>query len=203
MLLESHKGKRLICDPYDTYVGYKPPAEKIDIATVSHNHSDHNAVNNLNGSPSVISTIGEFIEHGIKINGIYSWHDAFNGSKRGPNIIYKIEMDNIVFVHLGDLGHILNKEHISRIRPCDILAVPVGGGFTVDAEAASKIVDQVNPRIVIPMHYHTPSNTVNLDPVEWFSDRYIEVINCKTLELVRSRIPKNITVNILKAYGEK
>ncbi len=149
----SSDGVTLVTDPYGKETGLKMPSFEADIVTVSHDHADHNNVEALRGNPFVIDCAGEYDTKGILIEGIDSYHDEEEGKLRGGNIIYRIEMDDISIVHLGDLGHILTNEQLEKLVGVDILLIPVGGKFTLDAKKAVEVISQIEPRIVIPMHY--------------------------------------------------
>jgi len=162
------EGKTLITDPYDKSVGLKPPQFEADIVTVSHDHFDHNNTQALRGKPYVVNSPGEFDIQGIGIQGVESYHDAEGGQQRGANVIYRIEMDDISVVHLGDLGHTLENKQLEAIGRTDILLIPVGGTYTLDAKQATEVVSQIEPRIVIPMHYALPGLKVKINGVEPF-----------------------------------
>lgn len=149
----SSDGITVVTDPYGKETGLKMPSFEADIVTVSHNHPDHNNVEALRGNPFVIDCAGEYDTRGILIEGIDSYHDEEEGKLRGGNIIYRIEIDDISIVHLGDLGHVLSNEQLEKLVGTDILMVPVGGKFTLDAKKAVEVISQIEPRIVIPMHY--------------------------------------------------
>lgn len=145
----------VVHDPYSEDIGLKFPKHTAsDIVTISHGHGDHNAVKNIEGTPFVINGPGEYEIAGVSIVGIPTYHDNEKGNKRGKNTIYRIEIDGISIVHLGDLGHVLSSEEIEELDGVDILLVPVGGTYTINAEEASAIVNEVEPAIVIPMHYN-------------------------------------------------
>jgi L-ascorbate metabolism protein UlaG (beta-lactamase superfamily) len=204
MVLETFGGTKIMCDPYDESYGYELPKEEVDILTVSHmQHCDHNAVEIVRGNPKIINETGEYEEKGLKIKGIHTWHDSEFGSKRGDNIVYRFEVDNIFFVHMGDIGHILTDDQVKEITPCDILAVPVGGTYTVDADEAYEIVKQLNPQVVIPIHYHTPSNRIGLDTAEHFLEKFLEIKREKIWEGSRVNITNFQTAYALYAHGEK
>jgi len=153
------KGKTgtLITDPFDPkMVGIKFVKTSADIVTLSHSHSDHNQSNLISDTRMVIDGPGEYEVVGISIIGIPSFHDDKKGEERGNNIIFVIEMDGLRIVHLGDLGHELSESVINHVGTVDILMVPVGGFYTVDAEKAASVVRSIEPSIVIPMHYLTP-----------------------------------------------
>lgn len=159
----------VVIDPYDDSIGLKLPNLAADLALITHDHKDHNNVKGLKGTPMVIDGPGEYESKGVFIHGINSAHDDSQGKERGRNTIYTIEAEGIRFCHLGDLGqHQLTDEQLDKIGTIDILMVPVGGTFTIDAAAAQKVVSQVDPKIVIPMHYSIPKLKVDLDDVSKF-----------------------------------
>jgi L-ascorbate metabolism protein UlaG (beta-lactamase superfamily) len=149
----SGDGVTVVTDPYGKETGLKMPSFEADIVTISHDHADHNNSEALRGNPFIIDCAGEYDTKGILIEGIDSYHDEEEGKLRGGNIIYRIEIDDISIVHLGDLGHVLSNEQLEKLVGTDILLVPVGGKFTLDAKKAVEVISQIEPRIVIPMHY--------------------------------------------------
>lgn len=171
-------GKNIITDPFDDQVGYPVYNQEVDYATISHSHWDHDAAHVLKGEPHIIDTLGEHNYDGINFKGIASYHDPEQGSLRGSNIIFKIIAEDINVVHLGDLGHLLDEEQIQEIGTVDILLIPVGGTFTIDAKAALTIVRDLKPKLIIPMHYKTPHLSFELAPVEDFISKF-EIITKK------------------------
>jgi len=162
-------GITVVTDPFDKQIGLKAPNFEANIITVSHDHYDHNNTKALRGNPYIINSAGEYDTEGVMIEGIESYHDNDKGEKRGINVIYRIEIDNIAIVHLGDLGHVLNDKQLEKIVGTDILFVPVGGKYTLDAKKAVEVIAQIEPRIVIPMHYKTKDLKINdIDSVENF-----------------------------------
>jgi L-ascorbate metabolism protein UlaG (beta-lactamase superfamily) len=145
----------ILTDPYNEELPYNKITDKPDYVTVSHDHFDHNAVDLLEGSPEVIKKSSGFEDDNISVKGISVYHDDAEGDKRGENIIFIINTDGYKIAHLGDLGHELNKEDLNRLKDIDILLIPVGGNYTIDAKKAKNIVDDINPKIVLPMHYKT------------------------------------------------
>lgn len=146
-------------DPFtDNKDGLKMPKFGADILLMTHDHTDHNNADAIRGEPFVVTTPGEFEFKGVFIYGIPSFHDDKDGKERGKNIIYKVISEEISFVHLGDLGHELTAEQVERLGNVDILAIPVGGIYTIDAAKANKIIAQVEPRFVIPMHYQNATD---------------------------------------------
>jgi L-ascorbate metabolism protein UlaG (beta-lactamase superfamily) len=162
-------GITLATDPFDSeFTGLKMPSFEADIVTISHDHKDHNNLKAIRKEPFVITTAGEFEYKGIYIEGVDSYHDDENGKKRGGNIIYRICFEDLVVTHLGDLGTNLNEKQLEILEGTDILLVPVGGGFTLDAKKAVEVINQLEPRIIIPMHYQIDGLKFDLDGVEKF-----------------------------------
>lgn len=162
------EGVTLVTDPFDKTIGLKAPNFEADIITVSHDHHDHNNAASLRGNPFVITSAGEYDKKEISIHGVEAYHDEKHGAERGINIIYRIEMEGISITHLGDLGHVLDSKQLEVLTGTDILLIPVGGKFTIDAKKAVEVVSQIEPRIVIPMHYKIPGLTVDIEGVEKF-----------------------------------
>ncbi len=159
----------IFTDPFDKEIGLVPPRGQANIVTISHRHYGHNNAGALSGGPLVIDGPGEYETKGINIKGIFSFHDNEEGKKHGTNTIYLIEVEGIKICHLGDLGQKkLTDEQLEEIDEVDILMIPVGGKYTIDGEEATEIINQIEPRIVIPMHYRISGLKVDLAGVEPF-----------------------------------
>ena len=147
----------LVTDPFGENYGHLPSTLAADIVTVSHSHTDHNAVfrvKKVNDEQLVINCAGEYEKKGISVFGVESWHDDQNGALRGNNLIFTILMDGISVCHVGDLGQkTLTDEQIGRIGEVDVLLCPVGGNYTIDAKAAVAVMKQLEPKYFVPMHY--------------------------------------------------
>ncbi len=153
------KGRQgsVVTDPYDPeMVGLKFAKIDADIVTVSHNHQDHDKVDLITNVKKVIDGPGEYEVLGISIIGLPSFHDDKKGEERGKNVIFVIEMDGIRLAHLGDLGHKLAENTLEAMGDIDVLMIPVGGGFTIGPVEAVEVTRQIEPSIVIPMHYRLP-----------------------------------------------
>lgn len=138
----------LIIDPYadGSVNGLKPLREEATEVIYSHKHTDHygvDCVNIVEGKPEDV----------FKISFVQSWHDDQEGALRGPNIIHVIECEGLKIVHMGDLGCPLNEMQKAQLLNIDVLMIPVGGHFTIDAKLAASITSELSPRCVIPMHY--------------------------------------------------
>ena len=162
------EGVTVVTDPFSKETGLKVPNFEADIVTISHSHDDHSNASALRGNPFVIDCAGEYDRKGVLIEGIDSFHDDKNGAERGGNIIYRIEIDDISVTHLGDLGHALSDTQLEKLAGTDVLLIPVGGHYSLDAKKAVEVISQIEPRIVIPMHYKTKDVKFDLDPIEKF-----------------------------------
>lgn len=169
------KGKDLtiVIDPYDPeQVGYKLPKLEADIVLITHRHRDHNYLDGVKNYKMVIDTPGEYEVNGVYVQGIETYHDEKQGKERGENIMYWIDMENVDILHMGDLGHDLSEESLEKIPDVEVLLIPVGGGYTINAETAVDVISAIEPGIVIPMHYQTPDLKLSnkLDPIDKFLD---------------------------------
>ena len=149
----------IVIDPFDEKTGLKLPNLKADILLVTHQHHDHNNIKDVKGEPFLVDSPGEYEVKGVFIKGIPSFHDDVEGKERGFNTIYTIEAEDIRFCHMGDLGQKqLTDEQLEKIDSVDVLMIPVGGKYSLDSSTAQKIIAQIEPKIVIPMHYALPAS---------------------------------------------
>src|SRR3989344_3209694 len=153
----------VVTDPYDDAVGFSLPSLSADMVTVSHQHHDHNHITKVTGTarrerPFIIAHLGEYEVRGISVFGVKSYHDNNQGSEQGVNSIFTIVVDGVRACHLGDLGHELDEATLNAIGSVDVLFVPVGGIFTIDAKQAVAVARAIDPYYVIPMHYRTPQH---------------------------------------------
>jgi len=159
----------IVIDPFDEEMGIKVPNFSADILLVTHDHYDHNNIKAVRGEPFVVSGPGEYEVKEVFIKGIPSFHDDKEGKEKGANTIYTIEAEGMRFCHLGDLGQKqLTDEQLEKIDSVDILMIPVGGEYTIDSAQAQKIISQIEPKIVIPMHYGLPKLKTKMDDVSKF-----------------------------------
>jgi L-ascorbate metabolism protein UlaG (beta-lactamase superfamily) len=159
----------IVTDPYSNEIGLAMPKLDADILTVSHRHFDHDNVSAVSAR-YVLTTPGEFEIKGIFIEGIDSFHDTSQGAERGRNTIFVFHLSDLTVCHLGDLGHTLTDEEAERIGDVDILLIPVGGKFTIDAKEAVSVINQIEPKVVVPMHYKTEGINIDLDEVKKFCE---------------------------------
>jgi len=172
-VLELGDGRTIIFDPYESgaYNGalaYSPITGSFDVAVVSHEHADHRDTDVISRSKNVVEDTGEFEFDGIRIKSFSVFHDESEGRERGRNRISIVEADGLRVAHLGDLGHRLSDTEAANLKGVDVAFVPVGGHFTIGAEAARDVVIGIDPRIVIPMHFKTPKVDFPIKGVEDF-----------------------------------
>jgi L-ascorbate metabolism protein UlaG (beta-lactamase superfamily) len=159
----------LIIDPYSDSIGIKMPRTKSDAVLVTHNHEDHNNISAITGDPLVINGPGEYEMKGVFIYGKRAYHDNKKGLEKGAITIYLIEEDGIKIAHLGDFNQdSLTEEQLEFLENVDVLLVPVGGPYCLKAEAAVKIINEIEPRVIIPMHYQYPGIKITLEPLDKF-----------------------------------
>ena len=144
-LLESADGS-CVFDPYapGSVPGLELPALRADICLCSHGHHDH-------GYADAVCLSGK--ECALKVEAADTFHDALRGTLRGKNTVYTVIAEGMRVTHMGDIGHIPDAETLAKIGTPDVLMIPVGGFFTVDAAKALEIARLTNARVVIPMHY--------------------------------------------------
>ncbi len=203
-LITEESGIRLITDPYksEAYGGlkYKPITEVADIVLISHEHDDHNYYKDIKGEAKVVRGEGEKEVLGIKIEGITTYHDGVFGRERGKNTVFVIEMEGMRIAHLGDLGELLSKEVEKKIGEIHLLFLPVGGYFTIDAEQATEIMNDLKPLITIPMHYKTTACEFPISPVDEFLSQKpnCRLWNKSEVEVKKEDLPQKPEIWVLK-----
>lgn len=144
----------VVTDPFPTeLLGFKFPKTEANIVTVSHQHEDHNYLGLIEGDPFIISEPGEYEVKGVSVFGYPSFHDQHSGKDRGVNNIFVIEAEGLRICHLGDLGAAIPTKILEEIGEIDVLMIPVGGKATINSKEAVDLISQMEPFIVLPMHY--------------------------------------------------
>ncbi len=204
-LITTGEGTKIVTDPYEPggyggAIGYGPLGESADVVTISHGHADHNFVQMVEGTPTVVAEAKEQEAAGVKFRPVASHHDTSGGSERGENLIWVIEADGMRLCHLGDLGHTLNADQVAAIGKVEILMVPVGGTFTVDAKGATEVVEAVRPRIAIPMHFKTHKVAFPLARVGDFlaGKERVRRVGGSELEVTRESLPEPTEIVVLE-----
>lgn len=192
------KNVTLITDPFSPQLGHSLGKISAPIVTISHNHPGHNYASGVEGGPRIVHGPGEYEISDVLITGVASYHDNKHGQELGRNTIYIIHMDDLVICHLGDLGHILQEEQLEEVADADMLLVPIGGQHTINATQAAEVISQVEPHIVIPMHFSPPVDDAP-NPLDKFCrEMGIEAINPQPkLSITRSALPAETQVVIL------
>ena len=193
------KEATIVTDPFDRTLGYPVKKLTANIVTVSHPHPQHSFLEDVAGSPKVISRPGEYEIANVFINGIATFHDADGGEHRGKNTVYLVQIEEVSICHLGDLGHVPTAEQIEQMSDTDILMVPVGGGATIGAAAAVEIISLLQPKLVIPMHFKTEVVKMDLEPLEHFLKEMglKEVVTQPKLNVSKSGLPTDTSVVVL------
>jgi L-ascorbate metabolism protein UlaG (beta-lactamase superfamily) len=183
----------IVTDPHDgRSIGIPTPNVTGDIILVTHNHYDHNSVKTVEKENSKVitderkRTIGN-----VQINGIPAFHDTAHGERRGNMILYKFIVDDITFCHLGDLGHELDAKTAQQIGNIDILFIPVGGNYTIDADQAWRVIQTLKPKI-IPMHYRIDGLSISIAGIEPFleKNRYKILRVGNEIDIEKDELPK-------------
>jgi len=195
------KGKQatVITDPFSPAIGYTLGKVTADIVTVSHPHPGHSYIQGVASEPRVLKSPGEYESGGVLTVGVHTFHDNEKGVQRGKNTVFVIDVDDVMICHLGDLGHILTAEQVAEIDGVDVLLIPVGGASTIDAVQAAQIVRQLEPKIVIPMHYKTEAEKKDLET----ADRFLKEMGVKEaiaqpkLSVNKSSLPLTMQVVVL------
>lgn len=196
------KESAVVFDPFQAVTGLKVPKLSARVVCVSHDHDDHNNVKAVSGDPFVITTPGEYEVGGIFVYGLPSFHDATQGKERGANTIFAVEFEDIHITHLGDLGTTeLTEQQLELIEGTDILFIPVGGTYTIDGKQAVQVIQKIEPRIIIPIHYKIPHLKYPLDDVAPFLKAQ-GAKNGEALEVLKIQkkdLPQNETQTIVLA----
>ncbi len=159
---------RIIIDPYDNTIGLIPVSKEADIALLTHDHYDHNYLDGVHGNYDLIKTPGAHLVRGVKITGTELPHDASGGAERGMVVAYTIETDGMRILHMGDIGIIPPESFFEAAGKIDVLMIPVGGTYTIDAVQAHEIMNRLAPNITIPMHYKTTHLNLDIAPLHGF-----------------------------------
>ena len=199
-------GPLIMMDPVGASVGYKvTPINNVDVVTITHEHADHNNIALAPGSPKILrglagsdwAKVDETVK-GVRIRTVNVFHDDTQGSVRGKNAVFIFEASGLKVVHLGDLGHLLSPEQVTAIGRVDVLMIPVGGNYTIDAAKATQVMDSLKPRVVIPMHYKTAVSTPAVVSADAFlTGKTVERVSSNKMTFSAATLPKSTTVFVL------
>jgi len=204
-LITSDQGVNIITDPYESgayggQLAYGQIKDRADIVLTSHDHADHNDTKSLPGSPEIVKGSGSKTVKGISIKGISTYHDPSKGSERGANTIFTFSIDGMKICHLGDLGHILSEKELAEIGAVDVLLIPVGGYFTIDPIEATRVAEQIKPKILIPMHFKTEKCGFPIAQVEDFLKGKTNTKRPKASEatFIKTTLPQQTEIVVLE-----
>jgi len=204
-LITSSSGIRIVTDPYepggyDGALSYGSIPDEIDIAVVSHDHPDHNYVQGLKGKPKVVKGPGTQKVSGVEFKGVFTYHDTSQGKERGESTIFSFTVDNVRLCHLGDLGHSLSSNEVSEIGEVDVLMIPVGGFYTIDAEVATEVMNSIKPLLVIPMHFKTEKCEFPITTVDDFisGKTNVKKLDASEIEITKDNLPTSTEIQVFK-----
>jgi L-ascorbate metabolism protein UlaG (beta-lactamase superfamily) len=195
------KNATIVIDPFDPKIGLPWTNQIADILLMSHDHADHHYAQGVTAGFTAEGP-GEYEVKDVAIAGTRLYHDAQKGAERGPITAFTLEVEGVTICHLSDLGHELSGEQIEELSSCDVLMVPVGGTYTIDAAAAAKIVGQLEPSVVIPMHYQLPGLQVGVELAD--VDDFMKALGIDqwtaqaSLRVTKDSLPTEMTVSVLE-----
>ncbi|MDP2728416.1 MAG: MBL fold metallo-hydrolase [Dehalococcoidia bacterium] len=209
-LLTTASGTRILMDPIPESYGYNGlQLDGVEAVTITHEHLDHVNVGMAAGNPLVLRGLsgGDWarIDRKVKdvtVRSVGSYHDDSRGSRLGKNAIFVFEADDMRIVHLGDLGQVLSQDQVSTLKPVDILLIPVGGFYTIDAARATQVVEQLTPRVVIPMHYKTPKLRPDWPGVgveDFLAGKKVQRAGSSTYVISKDTLPGETTTVVLSS----
>ena len=199
-MITSDSGIRIITDPYepDERLKYGEIKESADVVTVSHEHGDHSNISAVRGNPEAVR--GTAKVKGIEFKGIPAYHDDAEGQQRGKNTIFCFEVNGVRVCHLGDLGHLLSDKQAAELGSVDILLIPVGGNYTIDAKVAGQICDRLKPKVIIPMHFKNDKCTFPIAGVDEFlkGKEGVSRLDASEAEFKQGELPATTKTVVLK-----
>lgn len=164
-LMTTRQGTKLLTDPY-TGIGYELPVQEADIVTCSHSHFDHAYLNAVSGALQVFSAAGKYSCKDFQLEGLESYHDDVKGAKRGKNTVFVYQADGLRICHMGDIGEIPSPEFVKKLGKIDVLMLPVGGTYTIDAAGALETVRRIAPFTAVAMHFSCKDCTLDIDTAD-------------------------------------
>ena len=203
--LTTSQGVKIIIDPYEPgafggALAYGKITDEADIVLSSHVHDDHNYIKDIKGPFVLINRQGRYEEKGITIRAVPTFHDPSGGNERGENLIFIVNADDMTVVHAGDLGHTLDAEGIKNVGRVDVLFLPVGGLYTIDATEATKVTEDLNPLVTIPMHFKTEKCSFPIAVVEEFTKgkERVRLLGEAEVEITRETLPARGEIMVLR-----
>jgi L-ascorbate metabolism protein UlaG (beta-lactamase superfamily) len=195
----SERNVVVVTDPFGDELDYNRPRVRADVVTISHEHPGHANRIGFRGGPRFFDGPGEYEVKGVFITGTATYHDSRSGAVRGRNTVFLFEFDGLTVCHLGDLGHVPTQAQVEALSDVDVLLIPVGGLHTIDASKASEVITEIEPRLVIPMHYKTPAEKARLHT----SDKFFRAMGLAPvppvpeLRVTKSSLPQETQIVLL------
>lgn len=199
-------GTVIVFDPFDKEIGYEFPEVKADYVICSHEHYDHCKTESLIEGYEKIDPLQGFQNETFSVFGIETFHDSHGGRDRGENTVTVLKADGLTLMHMGDIGHMPEADFYEKAGKVDILLIPVGGNYTIDAEQAIEICKIMEPNIIIPMHYKTLFLEMDVDPVYKFTDKakgYFDRAHCSSsYEIEAANLKKRTRILVMDVSAE-
>ena len=194
--LTAENGTVIVTDPYDDSVGIRVPKLTAGLVTMSHDHHDHNNLAMISGRPQVVRGTETAQIRGVVTQAVGSYHDDRGGALRGPNNVRIFCIDGLKVVHMGDQGCMPDAAVMQAIADADVMMIPVGGFYTIDAKGAKAIIEQARPKCVIPMHYKTKHCTYPIAGVEPFLESMgaEDAKPVRELEVTPESVPEGVVM---------
>lgn len=189
----------VVCDPYDKSIGLTLPKLKADVVTISHDAPGHSCADAVKDWRKVFSGPGEYEMEGVFITGVRTFHGKDSAGFAEPNTVFMFEFSDLTICHLGDLGHVLTESQVEALPGIDVLLIPVGGRYTLDASQAAEVISIIEPAIVVPMHYRLPGTPEHLEPI----DRFLKEMGVpatepvSVLKLAKGQLPEETQVVVM------
>ena len=192
----------VLTDPYPLSLGLKPDARPSTVVTISNTHPNHSSVEDLVGEPRVFTAPGEYEFSGISVRGVMTQLPPDTATDQ-RNVAYSIELDGVNICHLGDISQPLSTRQVDELSPVDVLLVPTGGGCTLDLDQVLQLMQDLGPKVVIPMHYSVPPVDATLQGVDVFLSRMglSEVQTQPRLVVTASNLSPDMRVVLLASQG--
>jgi len=160
----------VVTDPYPGSIGLRVDNRPASVVTVSNPHPNHSHAEGIEGEPKVFSAPGEYEYNGVTVRGVMT--PLAEGQPREERTVaFTIEIGNINICHLGDISVSLTTRLIDELKPVDVVLVPTGGHCTLDVDQVYQTLQDLDAKVVIPMHFKTPGVNVEIDPIDNFVRR--------------------------------
>lgn len=198
-------GESVVTDPFDAAVGFLMPDVSSNYVCISHPHHDHANFDLVKGNPQLVNALGDSIFQEMMFRGIKSFHDGLSGRERGQTIIYKWTLAGVSFAHMGDLGQPeLSGSQMTELGKVDVLMIPVGGNYTIGPEQALAIINDVRPKVAIPMHYKTPESTIDITGLPDFTSIAPQVFNKGALVTInKDLLPESTQIWVMDVFTKQ